>query len=101
MSVAVIESLSPVEKAYPSKGAARTRVNRWGLPPVLPEDGIVDMVAVELTIVGRRVRLTKRERQAVVELMTGRGYSARAIAQRLGCDARSVCRRRSAARGRS
>ncbi|MGH3274272.1 MAG: hypothetical protein ACRDNZ_08090 [Streptosporangiaceae bacterium] len=51
---------------------------------LLPDDGIVDPVAVELTAAGaRRVRLTARERGAAAALILSRGGTVKDIAARL------------------
>ena len=54
---------------------------RW----LLPEDGIIDPVAVEIAARGtRRVRLTARERRAAAALIVARGGTENDIAHRLG-----------------
>lgn len=53
---------------------------RW----LLPEDGIIDPVAVEVAARGtRRVRLTAAERRLAAALILARGGSANDIARRL------------------
>jgi hypothetical protein len=53
-------------------------------PYVLPEDGIVDTVAVEVAAAGtRRVRLTLRERRLAAALILARGGTANDISARL------------------
>ena len=52
---------------------------------LLPDDGIIDPVAVEIAARGtRRVRLTARERRAAAALIVARGGTANDIARRLG-----------------
>jgi hypothetical protein len=51
---------------------------------LLPDDGIIDPVAVEIAARGtRRVRLTAPERRAAAALVLARGGSATDIASRL------------------
>lgn len=53
-------------------------------PWLLPDDGIVDPVAVEITAAGtRRVRLTASERGAAAALIVARGGTVKDIAARL------------------
>jgi hypothetical protein len=53
-------------------------------PYVLPEDGIVDLVAVEIAAAGtRRVWLTLRERRLAAALIMARGGTANDISARL------------------
>lgn len=53
---------------------------RW----LLPDDGIIDPVAVEITAAGtRRVRLTAPERRFAAALILARGGTANDIAARL------------------
>jgi len=55
----------------------------------------VDEIAVSLAVCGdRRVRLTIRERAVAVAQLTRLGWSANAIAERLGLAARTVVRYR-------
>lgn len=55
-----------------------------GNPWLLPEDGIVDEIAVELTVKGtRRVPLTPGERLAVAALILASGGTRYRIAKRL------------------
>lgn len=55
---------------------------------LLPEDGIVDEVAVDIAVRGQRiVRLTSRERRLVAEQMIADGAEMETIAEHLG-----VCR---------
>lgn len=54
----------------------------------------VDPVAVERAAWGDRVYLRPIERRAVVQLLTRRGLSARAIAERVGISSRTVERHR-------
>ena len=51
---------------------------------VLPEDGIIDPVAVEIAAAGeRRVRLTKKERQLAAASILARGGTPYLISSRL------------------
>jgi hypothetical protein len=51
---------------------------------LIPDDGIIDPVAVEITAAGiRRVRLTVPERRAAAALILARGGTANDIAVRL------------------
>jgi hypothetical protein len=51
---------------------------------LLPDDGIIDPVAVEITAAGtRRVRLTAPERRAAAALILARGGTVNDIAARL------------------
>ncbi len=53
-------------------------------PWLLPEDGIVDEIAVELTVRGvRRVPLTPGERRAAAALILASGGSRYRVARRL------------------
>jgi transposase len=56
----------------------------------------VDQVAIEETIAGRRVPLTRAERRCVVDELHRRGVSAGDIAQRVGLSARTIVRYTSA-----
>lgn len=51
-----------------------------------------DPLAVRLAVSGDRRRLYPSELGWVVELLTKRGLSAVAIAERVGCSSRTVCR---------
>jgi hypothetical protein len=52
---------------------------------LIPDDGIIDPVAVEITAAGiRRVRLTVPERRAAAALILARGGTENDIAHRLG-----------------
>lgn len=58
---------------------------------LLPEDGIIDPVAVEIAAAGtRRVRLTAAERRLAAALILARGGSAQHIARRLHMSGRSA-----------
>jgi hypothetical protein len=58
-------------------------------PWVIPDDGIVDQVAVEIMARGeRRVRLTRAERLAVAALVLARGGTVTDIKERLHVDSR-------------
>jgi hypothetical protein len=60
--------------------ACRPRGDAW----LLPDDGIIDPVAVEIAAKGERwVRLTAPERYAAAEMILARGGTARVIAERL------------------
>ncbi len=51
---------------------------------LLPDDGIIDPIAVEITAAGtRRVALTKPERRAAAALILARGGTPADIAKRL------------------
>lgn len=51
---------------------------------MLPDDGIIDQVAVEIAATGeRRVKLTAPERRAAAELILARGGTVKVIAERL------------------
>lgn len=75
---------------------------RWEKPPVmhritkgwiLPEDGILDEVAIEIAIRGQRpVRLTLRERRAVVKSLIDRGASPGEIIEKLRTNPKWVTR---------
>jgi hypothetical protein len=58
----------------------------------------VDPVAVLRVVGGDRVELNRSERRAAVALLTRRGLTAAAIAERVGVSARSVTRHRAAIR---
>jgi hypothetical protein len=52
---------------------------------LLPDDGIIDLIAVEIAARGtRRVRLTAPERRAAAALIVARSGTANDIARRLG-----------------
>lgn len=51
---------------------------------LLPEDGIVDDIAVERAIAGEQIPLTHRERTAVAAYITAHGGGPGEIAKRLG-----------------
>lgn len=60
--------------------ATQPRGDAW----MLPDDGIIDQVAVEIAAKGeRRVALTAPERRAAAEMILARGGTARDIAERL------------------
>lgn len=62
-------------------------------PWLLPDDGIVDLVAVEIAAAGtRRVRLTVPERRFAAALILARGGSVGDIAARLHMNSRSARR---------
>ena len=61
---------------------------------LIPDDGILDDIAIERVIEGGTARLTRLERLAVIERMTERGYSAARIAERVGCAGRTITRTR-------
>lgn len=60
--------------------ACQPRGDVW----MLPDDGIIDRVAVEIAAKGeRRVRLTAPERRAAAEMILARGGTVPVIAERL------------------
>lgn len=60
-------------------------------PWLLPDDGIIDPVAVEITAAGtRRVRLTLPERHAAAALILARGGTPADIAARLYMNGRAA-----------
>lgn len=60
--------------------AVRTHVDSW----LLPDDGIIDPIAVEIAATGKRpVRLTAPERYAAAELILARGGTSKTVAARL------------------
>lgn len=63
-----------------------------------PQLADVDQVAIDETIAGRRVPLTKTERRQLAEQMHRRGASSAEIASRLGRTPRTVERYKAAAR---
>jgi transposase len=63
-----------------------------------PPAADVDQVAIDETIAGRQVPLTKTERRAVADQLHRRGASAAEIASRLGRTPRTVERHKAAAR---
>lgn len=68
------------ESGYDGVTARAPRGDAW----MLPDDGIIDPVAVEIAASGeRRVRLTAPERRAAAELIVARGGTVRVIAERL------------------
>lgn len=85
-------------------GATATVRDRWGTrsPWVLPEDGIIDHIAVELAATGaRRVALTPGERLAVAVRVIAAGGTPHTIARRLGCNSRAAHALAAAARAQS
>lgn len=54
------------------------------------EDGIVDEIAVEVAMSGRRVQLTEAERDEVVQRLLAKGRNASEIAACLHVTVRSV-----------
>ena len=56
--------------------------------------GEPDPIAVELAIKGDRPVLYSCEIREVVRVLTGRGWSARRIAEHIGCASRTVVRHR-------
>jgi hypothetical protein len=77
----------------PAIAATATVRDRWGprSPWVLPEDGIIDHIAVELAATGaRRVALTPGERLAVAARVIAAGGTPHTIARRLGCNSRAA-----------
>ena len=62
-------------------------VTQW----LIPDDGIIDPVAVEIMAAGaRRVRLTLPERRAAAALILARGGTANDIAARLHIGGRAA-----------
>ena len=62
-------------------------VTQW----LIPDDGIIDPVAVEIMAAGaRRVRLTVPERRAAAALILARGGTANDIAARLHIGGRAA-----------
>jgi hypothetical protein len=60
--------------------ASQPRGDAW----MLPDDGIIDPVAVEIAAKGeRRVKLTAPERSAAAEIILARGGTVAVIAERL------------------
>ena len=60
--------------------ASRPRGDAW----MLPDDGIIDQVAVEIAAKGERpVALTAPERRAAAEMILARGGTVKDIAERL------------------
>jgi hypothetical protein len=60
--------------------ARQARGDAW----MLPDDGIIDLVAVEIAAKGeRRVALTAPERRAAAEMILARGGTVSVIAERL------------------
>ena len=60
-------------------------------PWVLPEDGIIDDIAVDLAATGaRRVALTPGERLAAAARILATGGTPHTIARRLGCNSRTA-----------
>jgi hypothetical protein len=60
--------------------ACQPRGDAW----MLPDDGIIDQVAVEIAAKGeRRVALTAPERRAAAEMILASGGTVRDIAERL------------------
>jgi len=60
--------------------ACQPRGDAW----MLPDDGIIDRVAVEIAAKGeRRVRLTAPERRVAAEIILARGGTVTVIAERL------------------
>lgn len=58
---------------------------------VLPEDGIVDPIAVTIAVTGERpVALTRTEQRAVARVLISQGVSTTAIAYRLRLNATRV-----------
>lgn len=63
-----------------SKSASKTARNLW----VIPDDGIIDQLAVEIAASGRRpVRLTLPERRAAAARILAGGGTAWMVARRL------------------
>jgi hypothetical protein len=61
-----------------------TAVQPHGDTWMLPDDGIIDPVAVEVAAKGeRRVKLTAPERSAAAEIILARGGTVAVIAERL------------------
>jgi hypothetical protein len=60
--------------------ASQPRADEW----LLPDDGIVDPIAVEIAAKGeRRVSLTAPERRAAAEMILARGGTVKLITERL------------------
>jgi hypothetical protein len=63
-----------------STPAPRTANSKW----VIPDDGIIDPIAVEIAASGQRmVRLTRAERRAAAARILARGGTAWTVASRL------------------
>jgi hypothetical protein len=62
-------------------------------PWMLHEDGIVDEIAIEIAVTGKRkVRLTPAEQRIVVERMNRRGYGRLEMRQHIGIDVPEIDR---------
>lgn len=61
-------------------------------PPVPDDEGGIDETAVELALVGERVRLTPLERRECVSRLHGMRWSDRRIAETIHCSDRTVLR---------
>jgi hypothetical protein len=106
------------KKQRDSAEKARTRARRYRWSPPMAWDNIesdaepnhselrrrpsssldIDEIAVERAMNGDQVRLSGAERDEVIRRLTEKGYPVREIADRLRTTARTVSRRRSAAR---
>jgi hypothetical protein len=65
----------------------------------LPDDGIVDDIALQRAAEGERLTLTTRERLALVDLLLARGMPDEDIARRAGIRRNVIVQRRAASRG--
>jgi|GEM_PF-5693795 len=68
----------------PRRGGPVTARPPRGDAWMLPDDGIIDLLAVEIAATGeRRVMLTAPERRAAAEMILARGGTVQVIAERL------------------
>lgn len=68
-----------------AKARGRTRKNRYENDRMIPNDGVIDWTAIELTLEGvRQVRLTWVEREIVAAIMLSRGETRDDVEDRIG-----------------
>lgn len=76
--------------------ATASRVRSTIPPRIGPRDNQPDEVAVLRVISGERLPLTTADRNAAIDELDRRGLSAAQIARQIGCNQRTVVRRRTA-----
>jgi hypothetical protein len=83
-------------RAAQRRWRAGQRVGSTVPPRIGPRNAQPDEVAVLRVITGERMPLTTADRNAAIDTLDARGWSAARIARQIGCAQRTVVRRRTA-----